>query len=113
MNWNDLQYEKSYSKITAYMQAKLANILFTRELAYRFGNQGITAVSLHPGVILTEFGRDFEKKFWFKIVFFFTMPFIYMILKNCKEGAQTTIHCAIDESVEQFNGEYFTYNKNY
>ena len=49
MNWDDLNWEKSYNPIKAYSQSKLANILFTKELAKRLEGSGVTAVSLHPG----------------------------------------------------------------
>ena len=53
---DDLQGERRYSSTTAYGNAKLANVLFTKELNRRFGDQGVSAVAFHPGVIASNFG---------------------------------------------------------
>lgn len=55
MNWDDLQYEQGFSAGAAYCQAKLANLLFTRELARRCADQGIVAQAMHPGIIASNF----------------------------------------------------------
>lgn len=49
MNWDDLNWEKSYNSLTAYAQSKLANILHAKELATRLEGTGITVYVLHPG----------------------------------------------------------------
>ena len=54
MNWDDLNLEKSFSAWTAYQQSKLANCLFTIELAKRLKDTGVIAVSLHPGYTFFE-----------------------------------------------------------
>jgi len=54
----DLQLEHGYGKWRAYSNSKLANILFTRELARRLGGTGVTATCAHPGVVRSRFGRD-------------------------------------------------------
>jgi NAD(P)-dependent dehydrogenase (short-subunit alcohol dehydrogenase family) len=53
---DDLQGERRYSSTAAYGNAKLANVLFTRELNRRFGDAGLSAVAFHPGVIASNFG---------------------------------------------------------
>ncbi|MCG7417599.1 SDR family NAD(P)-dependent oxidoreductase [Microbacterium sp. ACRRU] len=53
---DDLQGERRYSASAAYGNAKLANILFTKELHRRFGDAGLSAVAFHPGVIASSFG---------------------------------------------------------
>lgn len=58
MHWDDLQGEKRYRKGAAYAQSKLANILFTRELARRLESTGITALCMHPGVYATGILAD-------------------------------------------------------
>ena len=56
--WDDVNWEKTpYDSVKAYGQSKLANILFTRELAERLEGSGVTVYCLHPGVIATELGR--------------------------------------------------------
>lgn len=51
INRDDLMSEKSYNKLTAYGQSKLANILFAKELAKRLEGTGVTTYSCHPGAI--------------------------------------------------------------
>jgi NAD(P)-dependent dehydrogenase (short-subunit alcohol dehydrogenase family) len=58
LDFDDLQQEKHYRPFIAYGQSKLANILYTRELARRYAKQGITAAALHPGFINSGFGAD-------------------------------------------------------
>ena len=55
---NDLQGERRYSSTAAYGNAKLANVLFTKELNRRFGEFGLSAVAFHPGVIASNFGAS-------------------------------------------------------
>lgn len=57
INKTDFNSEKSYSSVNAYSQSKLANVMFTRELAKRLQGTGVTTYSLHPGVISTELSR--------------------------------------------------------
>jgi NAD(P)-dependent dehydrogenase (short-subunit alcohol dehydrogenase family) len=57
MHWDDPQLERRFSARAAYAQSKLANILFTRELARRLAGSGVTANSVHPGFIASELGR--------------------------------------------------------
>lgn len=57
-NINDLQNARSYAPQTAYGNAKLANILFTKELQRRYSGDGIAAVSFHPGLVGTSFASD-------------------------------------------------------
>jgi len=127
MNWDDLQSEKSYSSMFCYRQAKLANILFTVELAKRlkgkyfpefsfwnfvekleYLDSGVCAVSLHPGGVNTSIFREREDKpLSFKILHAFLIPIVYLFGKSSKEGAQTTIHCCISDEIPNQNGSYF------
>ncbi|CAL1680310.1 unnamed protein product [Lasius platythorax] len=106
---NDMNLERSYGSLKAYAQSKLANILFTKELARRLKEEGISGInvySLHPGVIRTELGRHFNRTIIPGARFFFEnimRPFI----KNPVQGAQTTIHCAVDEKVADETGLYY------
>lgn len=58
INLEDLNNERRYSANKAYGDAKLANILFTKELDRRFSQQGISAVAFHPGNVQTSFASD-------------------------------------------------------
>jgi retinol dehydrogenase-12 len=57
LDFDDLQSEKSYSGFGAYAKSKLANVLFTRELARRISGSGVTVNCLHPGVVASRFGQ--------------------------------------------------------
>ena len=108
MNFDDLNLEKSYSPMIAYQQSKLANVLFTTELARKLKDariEGITTYSLHPGVVSTELGRHLDKSMFPGARLFFTVfkPFI----KTPELGAQTSIHCAVDETAAQETGLYY------
>jgi NAD(P)-dependent dehydrogenase (short-subunit alcohol dehydrogenase family) len=109
MNWTDLQGEVSYSSFKAYQQAKLANILFSRELAVRYGHNGVTTASNHPGIVRSEiWEKAIGKNFSFtKVIFYFFLPLFYLITKDCRDGAQTIIHCALDDEIQEKNGQYF------
>ena len=64
MDLDDINFERrTYRRQEVYEQSKLANILFTRELAKRLDGTGVTTYSLHPGVVLTELGRHIQDKF--------------------------------------------------
>lgn len=100
MNRNDLQLEKSYSKWPAYFQSKLANVLFTRELAKRLNGTNVTANSLHPGAVRTELARHLT------LARFVLLPF-HVFTKTPKSGAQTSIMLAVDPNLQNVTGKYF------
>jgi len=58
VHFDDLQFERRYRGQPAYNQSKLANVLFTYELARRLDGSGVTVNCVHPGVVRTNFGRD-------------------------------------------------------
>jgi len=67
LDLDDLGNRRRYSPNTAYGDAKLANILFTRELHRRYAPQGISAVAFHPGVVATSFAS--ETTSWFRWIY--------------------------------------------
>lgn len=97
---DDFNGEKSYNKYTAYFQSKLANVLFTRELSKRLHGTGVTANSLHPGVVNTELSRSQP------LLKFVLFP-IFLFAKTPKAGAQTTIMLALDPAMERISGNYY------
>ncbi|XP_015268799.1 PREDICTED: retinol dehydrogenase 12 [Gekko japonicus] len=101
IRFHDLQSEKSYNRTLAYCHSKLANILFTRELAKRLQGTGVTVNALHPGSVQTELTRHVPLVdiIWRKITFF---------LKTPQEGAQTSVYCAVAEELESVSGKYFS-----
>ena len=103
INFDDLNSEKSYSRVGAYSNSKLANILFTRELSRRLEGTGVTANSLHPGAVQTELGRHLGPA----IIAWLLTPIVGMVLKSARQGAQTSIYCAVSEELEGVSGLYF------
>lgn len=101
---DDLMGEISYGRQAAYCHSKLANNLFSHELARKLKGTGVTSNSLHPGVINTELGRHFFSEGILKTLVKSTTS---CFLKNCIEGAQTTICLAVDPDLEQVSGKYF------
>ncbi|XP_048778378.2 retinol dehydrogenase 12-like [Ostrea edulis] len=101
INFDDINSEKSYSRTQAYAQSKLANILFTRELSKRLKGTGVTANSLHPGVVITELARYIPG-------YNIAWPLFIFIMKFPREGAQTSIQCAVEETLESVSGKYFS-----
>lgn len=98
---DDLQLEKgSYTRWVSYGQSKLANILFTRELAKRLNGTNVTVNSLHPGAVATELGRHLG------ILHYIALPF-QALVKTPKSGAQTSIMLAVDPDLEKVTGKYF------
>ncbi|XP_060529996.1 retinol dehydrogenase 11-like isoform X2 [Cylas formicarius] len=86
-----------------YAKSKLCNILFTQELASRLGNTDVTTYSLHPGSVSTELFRNMP------VYFKLPVEYVYMSLfrKTPLEGAQTTIHCAVQKGIEDQSGQHF------
>lgn len=97
---DDLQTEK-YTSIKAYARAKLANILFTRELARRLKGTGLTANSLHPGVVATRFGHESGG------VVSSLLKFVQFFAISPEKGAETIVYLASSPEVAGVSGEYF------
>jgi NAD(P)-dependent dehydrogenase (short-subunit alcohol dehydrogenase family) len=102
IDFNDLQGERSYSGARAYSQSKLANVLFSYELARRLKGTSVTANALHPGVVSTSFGA--EDPATVQRIF---LPFIRPFMKSPARGAATSIHLASAPELEQVTGRYF------
>lgn len=103
LDFDDLMFEKrGYGGFAAYGASKLANILFTRELAKRLEGTGVTANSLHPGVIASGFGRNNQGVFGF-IMRNLAGPF----LGSEESGARTSVYLATAPEVEGKTGLYW------
>jgi retinol dehydrogenase 14 len=101
MNWDDLEFRQGYSGLAVYSHSKLANVLFTYELARRLKGTGVTANCLHPGVVASGFGRTYSGTFAFLLTL--ASPFL---LSN-EKGARTSIYLASSPDVEGVTGKYF------
>jgi len=106
IDFEDLQGEWDYSGQRAYNQSKLANVLFTYELARRLQGSGVTANALHPGVVRTNFGRE-DSKGWMRLM----LPVIRPFMKNPDKGASTSVYLASSPDVESVTGRYFVNSK--
>ena len=102
IHFDDINLTKGYNVIKGYSQSKLANVLFTRELARRLKDRGITVNCCHPGAVATNIGIDRDTGFG-KTITSLLKPFF----QTPAEGARTAIFLATDESVKDITGEYF------
>lgn len=91
----------SHPAFKQYAYTKLANILFTIELARRMEGTGVTANALHPGMVATEFGRGNGTYGWLM------QRYIRARGISAEEGARTIIHLATSPDVENVSGRYF------
>ncbi|KAL5007920.1 hypothetical protein ScPMuIL_013501 [Solemya velum] len=107
INFEDLNSSKKYDPSEAYDQSKLANILFTRELAERLKGTGVTVNAVHPGVVKTELQRHMSvSNSYFSG--FFLGPIMWLLLKTPIQGVQTTLRCVLDPKLAEVTGEYFS-----
>ncbi len=97
----NLKDPDTYSAIKAYGNSKLFNIYFTKSLAERYKDKGITAYSLHPGVVKTSF----NSKLTGFIKFFFSLATPFMI--SPEKGAETSVYLATAPKLEAKSGQYF------
>ena len=105
MNFDDLQAEKKYSGYHAYSQSKLANVLFTYQLAKRLEGTGITVNCLHPGVVRTGFGKDVTGLM--SILVRVGSPF----MMSPEKSARATIYLATSPELEGVTGKHFSRGK--
>ena len=98
---DDLELERSWSSWRAYCNSKLANVLFTRELARRLDGTGAVANCLHPGVIRSKLARGVNPVFragWNLAGLFFASP---------RRGAETVVYLAGSPEAAEVTGQYF------
>ncbi len=103
MPFDDLQSEKQYRGMRVYGQSKLANILFTLELARRLEGRGVTANSLHPGTVRTGYGGEGDTRGFLAFGIKIASPFFLSPAK----GARTSVYLASSPDVEGVSGQYF------
>jgi retinol dehydrogenase 14 len=102
VDFDDLQGMRSYSGGRAYSQSKLANVLFTYQLAGRLRGSAVTANVLHPGMVRTSFGAEDPARIQRLLV-----PLLRLVMKSPAQGAATSIHLASAPELEQVSGRYF------
>ncbi len=102
IHFGDINLRKNYSIFKAYSQSKLANILFTYELAKKLKGKGVTVNALHPGAVASQMGINRETGFG-KLITGILKPFFL----TPEQGAQTAIYLATSKEVEGVTGKYF------
>jgi len=105
LRFDDLGGERSYGGMSSYGQSKLANILFTYELARRLAGTGVTANCVHPGAVATNLAKNngaLVGAAW-KLAGAF--------MKSPDNGARTQIYLASSPEVERITGKYFIDSK--
>jgi len=106
LDFDDLQGERNYSGQQAYSQSKLANVMFTYQLARRLAGTGVTATAAHPGVVATGFGTE-DQAAHLGIMIRVARPF----MKTPAQGALTPVYLASSPEVEGVTGQYFAHRK--
>jgi NAD(P)-dependent dehydrogenase (short-subunit alcohol dehydrogenase family) len=105
LDFGDLQSARGYGGLKVYGRSKLANILFTRELARRLAGTGVTANCLHPGVVATRFGSS-SGGLMGRLI-----PFLRPFFISPEKGADTIVYLASSPEVVRTTGEYFVNRK--
>ncbi len=101
LDFDDLESRKRYSLMRVYGKSKLANILFTRELARRLSGTGVTADCLHPGFVGSNFARNNG------VFASLAMTLLRPFARSPEKGAETAVYLCSSPEVEGVSGEYF------
>jgi NAD(P)-dependent dehydrogenase (short-subunit alcohol dehydrogenase family) len=102
LNFDDLQSQRDYSGFRVYGASKLANLLFTSELARRLANTGVTTNAMHPGMVHTGFGANNRGWYW-RLAYLF----INRVGRTPEKGADTITYLATAPEVAGVTGQYF------
>jgi NAD(P)-dependent dehydrogenase (short-subunit alcohol dehydrogenase family) len=106
LNWDDLMFERGWRGFWVYGHSKLANVLFSNELARRWKDLGVTSNALNPGNVRSHITRN--------NVFLNALhrsPIARMLIMSEAEGARTSIHVATSTELEGVTGRYFDRGK--
>jgi NAD(P)-dependent dehydrogenase (short-subunit alcohol dehydrogenase family) len=100
---DDLENEKDYTPLRAYARSKLANVMFARELASRWGKDGVTAVSFHPGLVRSRFGSSSTP-----LVRVLLASPVRLLMRSPENGADTMVWLATSTpGVDWTSGGYY------
>ncbi|TDI87020.1 MAG: SDR family oxidoreductase [Chloroflexi bacterium] len=103
INFEDLQSTRRYRAMTAYGQSKLANLLFTYELARRLADTGVTANALHPGFVRTALGRKNANPVLGALIWL-----VFRAGMSAEYGARTSLLLAGSPGLEEVTGKYYS-----
>lgn len=106
INFADVEYKTGYSGWTVYCQSKLANVMFTYELARRLAGTKVTANALHPGFVDSGFGHNNSGLIGTGLALVQKI-----VAKNPEQGAATSIYLATSPEVAGVSGKYFDNKK--
>jgi retinol dehydrogenase 12 len=106
LDFDDLGSKKSFSWMAVYGRSKLANILFTRELARRLEGTGVTVNCLHPGAVRTGLGMNNDAPI-LKLLVSLARPF----MRSPEKGAETSIWACSAPELAKVSGRYFSDRK--
>ena len=106
IDFDDLMGERRYSGQRAYNQSKLANVMFTYELAGRLQGTGVTANALHPGMTNTGFSAEDPARAFAPLV-----AVLRPFMRSPERGADTAVYLASSPEVEGVTGRYFSDRK--
>ncbi|MCG8612827.1 MAG: SDR family oxidoreductase [Pseudomonadales bacterium] len=98
---HDLSFEDGFKALKVYSHSKLANILFTRELASRLGNSELTVNAIHPGTVATNLGAQ---NGWVGLILNKLMK---IFLQSPEKGARTSIYACLSPDLNGVTGQYF------
>jgi NAD(P)-dependent dehydrogenase (short-subunit alcohol dehydrogenase family) len=101
VDFDDLQGERRWERLDAYRRSKLANLLFTYELARRLDGAPITANALHPGIVATNLGAD---RGWLRAR---VRNLLKRGMLTAEQGARTSVYLAASPEVEGISGRYY------
>ncbi|XP_035676518.1 uncharacterized protein LOC118415774 [Branchiostoma floridae] len=110
IHFDDINLENGYEPLKAYGQSKLANILFIRELAKKLEGTEVTCYAVHPGGVRSDLSRYMPDAHgrWLALVQPLVQLGMYVVGKSPEQGAQTSLHCALQEGLESKSGLYFS-----
>lgn len=103
MHFTNLNLTGVYGPTKAYGQSKLANILFTRQLAKELRNTPVKVYAVHPGLVRTELYDVAQNPF----VRFIRNYLAQLFFTSIKQGMQTSLYCALDPKVQNETGHYY------
>lgn len=104
--FEDVNLTKGYLTFKAYAQSKLANVLFTYELAEKLKGAGVTVNCLHPGAVATQMGINRETGFGT-----FITGLLKPFFQTAAKGAETAVYLASSDEVSNVSGQYFNNKK--
>ncbi|HLX87501.1 MAG TPA: hypothetical protein VKR22_03425, partial [Acidimicrobiales bacterium] len=107
MRFDDLQTERGYVALEAHSRSKLANVLFTRELARRLQGTGVTANAVHPGAVRSGFGMDGD----LRGISGWGNRIIRHVEISARAGARTSLHLATAPELADRSGGYWARSK--